>query len=67
MLNPLGYLAGLTLCVLPCWLIADRLRNGSSFYRTFTYGEQLLRRKIVFIPCLLVMLLNWYWSIIKMI
>jgi len=67
MLNPLGYLAGLALMILPIWLMVDHLKKESSLFKAYVYGEQLLRKKLIFIPGIFLILLNWYWSIYKMI
>ena len=67
MFNPLGYVAGLALVILPCWLFTDQVRNTPTFYKAYVYGEHLLRKKAVFIPVIFLLMVNWYWSFVKMI
>jgi len=67
LVNPLGYVAGLALVVFPLWLLRDLLMKEISFFKAYTSAEQLLRKKVIFIPGILIILFNWYWSIVKMI
>jgi hypothetical protein len=63
--NPLGLLAALFLLIAPCWLLADIFNKKESFMNAFRHGEMLLKKHVVYVPLILLGLLNWYWNIIK--
>jgi hypothetical protein len=63
--NPFGLLIFLILILSPFWIIFDLLTGQSTLYQIYTRTEQLLKRKIVFIPAILLVLANWIWNIKK--
>jgi len=63
--NPLGYLVGFLMILLPLWIVKDFIFKSSSFYLCYTYlTNQLLKRKFVF-PIIIILVINWYWNIKK--
>ena len=63
--NPLGYLALVTSIVFPSWVLIDLLSRKSSFYNFYIKSENLLKKKQVYIPLILLILVNWLWNLIK--
>lgn len=63
--NPLGYLAAVLLIMIPGWIISDWVRRKESFFQFYQKAEEQLRKKIIFIPCLVLLMVNWSWNIVK--
>ncbi len=63
--NPLGFLIIAYLLVAPIWMGLDLVLNRDTFYRFFQFFEATLRRKLVAIPLVGIILLNWAWNIWK--
>lgn len=65
MLNPNGLLLALGLILLPMWLSFDGISGKDSFFRFFTKINLLMGRKTVFCLFVLIVVLNWIWTIYK--
>ncbi len=65
LLNPFGIIVALLMLVCPIWIVYDFLSKKDSFYQFYTKSEEILRRKKVYIPLLILVLLNWVWNINK--
>jgi len=64
--NPLGILLALALAVIPGWILIDAIRRRDSFYRAYIFSEKILAQNAwVYIPCLIAILVNWIWNIVK--
>lgn len=63
--NPLGFVILILMVVLPILLIYDLLLRKALFYNIYLKLEVLLRRKIIAIPLILLVLINWIWNILK--
>jgi hypothetical protein len=63
--NPLGCLIFIYLLIVPFWLCLDLLLNKKSLDKSYLSVEALLRRKKIFIPLILLLILNWIWNISK--
>jgi len=63
--NPLGFLIGLIMLVLPPWLLYDLLLKKQSFMLFYKRIETILQLKYVAIPAALLIILNWIWNIKK--
>lgn len=63
--NPFGFIIVLVLLILPPWLIADGFRKSTSLYLVYQKSESYLRKRAVFIPLIIITLLNWAWNIYK--
>lgn len=63
--NPLGLLIGLTLIVLPFWILYDLLFRAHSFLAFYRSAEKLIRRPIYAYPAIALIAINWVWNIIK--
>ena len=67
MKNPLGYLAGTALILLPVWVMYDALTRKNSLYKTLlAFDEKIRKHPFLLIPILLPIILNWIWNIMKM-
>ncbi len=64
-INPLGIVAVLLLSIVPLWIVADLIRKSDSFYRFYLQAENLLKRRYVAIPLIIIILVNWIWNITK--
>lgn len=63
--NPLGCLIFLYLLIVPFWLLSDLVLNKKSLDTAYLEVEVFLRRKKIFIPLILLLILNWIWNISK--
>jgi len=63
--NPLGFLLLIGLLALPFWITYDIISRGTSFLRFYTKVETGFKQKKIFIPAILLILINWYWNIHK--
>ncbi|MDP4204480.1 MAG: DUF2752 domain-containing protein [Bacteroidota bacterium] len=64
-INPLGILLGVFLLLFPLWIGYDLIRRKSSFLHYYLNAEELLKKKIIAIPAVILILLNWIWNIYK--
>jgi len=65
LMNPLSYLLGLSLVILPIWLSWDTLRRQNSLWKSYQLMVKLIETKKVAIICTAVIGLNWIWTISK--
>ncbi len=63
--NPLGFLLLLILLISPIWIIADVLMKSESLHRFYLRVEKLLQNRMVAVPMVVLILLNWLWNISK--
>lgn len=65
-INPLGILAALLLVIIPIWIGFDLFRNKLSLLSVYKRGEKLIRtHKLIYIPLIMLVMLNWIWNISK--
>lgn len=64
-LNPLGYILLVILIAAPIWVIYDWFSNSQTLLTFYKKTEQFFSRKIVAIPAILLVLMNWAWNIYK--
>lgn len=57
--NPLGYIVGPALVVVPIWILSDLVRRRDTFFKAYVFLEEQLRRKKVYFPLLLLLLVVW--------
>lgn len=65
LLNPLGYLAAITMLVVPVWVVYDIVRKSHSLYHFYLYSQRTFKNKKFAIPFLILLIFNWYWNILK--
>lgn len=63
--NPLGLLIFGILLISPFWIGYDILFKKESYYQFFLLFEETLRRRVVAIPAIALLLINWVWNIFK--
>jgi len=64
-LNPLGYVIAFFLVVTPFWILADLIRNADSLFNVYQKTEQLIRRRWIAVTLIVLLAMNWIWTIIK--
>lgn len=64
-LNPLGYV-GITLLFITSilWII-DVIKKSDTLLRFYFYSENILKQKLITIPLIILILINWIWNITK--
>jgi len=63
--NILGYPLALMLLIFPFWVLGDVILRKGSFYQFYCQAEILLRKKWIAWSCLIFILLNWGWVILR--
>lgn len=66
-INPLGLLVAVAMLVLPAWLVYDILLQKDSLYKNYVSFEKKLKNKSIVAVLLILLLINWLWSIQKML
>lgn len=64
--NPLGLPVAAIMVVVPLWITTDYLRGERSFHRFYLGVEYWLRKPYLYLPLILLVIINWIWNIIKM-
>lgn len=65
-INPLGIIAGLLLIIIPVWIMMDLIRNRLSLLAVYKRSEEVIRsQKLIYIPMIALVALNWIWNITK--
>lgn len=64
-INPFGIIICAILMVSPFWIVWDKLFQQQSLFLFYRRTEQFLRNPFVYIPLLLLVVLNWVWNILK--
>jgi len=65
-INPFGFIAMLFLILIPCWLMYDFVSKQRSLFHTYVRTEEIIKTKTwVYVPAILIVLVNWLWNISK--
>jgi hypothetical protein len=64
-INALSLIILPLLFILPIWIIYDLFTKKQSFYNCYNLAEQILKRKQVAIPIIILVLFFWIWNIKK--
>jgi hypothetical protein len=64
-LNPFGIIVSLIMIICPIWIAIDLYTKKDTFYRFYLKTETFLKTKKVYIPLLILVILNWIWNINK--
>ncbi len=64
-INPLGIIVAAIMVFVPFWLLYDTALKKDTLYKSYTKTETLLKRKWIAIPAIVLIVLNWGWSIYK--
>ena len=66
LINPLGIVAAILLVVIPPLLVRDLVLNQQHLGITFQWAEEKIRtKKRIYIPLILLIVINWGWNIMK--
>lgn len=65
LLNPIGYIVFFILLICPIWIMTDLVMTQNSFYHFYLRIEQIVKIKTIKFSVIILILLNWYWNIIK--
>jgi len=63
--NPIGLILALIMIVTPVWIIMDLISGKRSLFRFYGKIETVFRMKIIAIPAILLVMVNWIWNIYK--
>jgi hypothetical protein len=63
--NPLGFLAVIILIIVPFWMLYDVISGKSSLFNAYYKMELQLKSKLIAIPLIGIVLVNWIWNIMK--
>ncbi len=64
-LNPFGYIIFLILSIIPFWIIFDLITAKATFFNFYRYSEQLIRQRLIALPLIFIVILNWIWNLLK--
>jgi hypothetical protein len=65
-INPLGLVAAILLIVLPAWALYDGVQRERTLPRAYRWAElQLQQQKLLYVPLIAFVLVNWGWNILK--
>jgi hypothetical protein len=64
-LNPFGIISGVIMIVSPCWIIWDFITNQQTFKNFYIKTENIIKKKKIAIPLIMLVILNWIWNIHK--
>jgi len=65
LINPLGNIVFLIMFFSPIWILFDILLKKDSYFKSFLIFERNIKKPKVYIPILLLILINWIWNINK--
>jgi hypothetical protein len=63
--NPFGFLLLVILFITPIWLVIDAINKKDSLLTFYVAVEKKLQQKLVAIPAIALVLINWFWNIHK--
>lgn len=64
-INPLGFLVGLIMLIVPIWIIFDYSTNKNTLFHFYNQIEVYLKNRLISFPLLIIVILNWIWNITK--
>jgi len=63
--NPLGWLISFIMLILPFWILYDWITKKDSFFLAYKKTEKILQKPLLYIPLVILILVNWVWNIYK--
>ena len=63
--NPLGYLVAGSLLILPVWILVDVVGNTDTLYCAYRNFETFIQKKLIVLPLVILLMVNWVWNIWK--
>jgi len=65
-INPFGFIAILFLILIPGWLLVDLISKQKTLYGAYVRAEEIIKTKTwVYVPLIMIVLINWFWNISK--
>jgi hypothetical protein len=64
-INPLGIIIGSILLIIPVWIFTDILIKKETLLSLYIKTEVFLRKPGIALPLIFLVLINWYWNIVK--
>lgn len=64
-MNPFGILVSAIMTIVPFWILMDMMLKKESFFIFYKKAEAVLRKKGMAIPLIILVFLNWMWTIYK--
>jgi hypothetical protein len=64
-INPVGYIVAAIMLVMPIWIIVDTIKRSRTLFNFYLKVETYLKQPKISIPLILLVLMNWIWSISK--
>jgi hypothetical protein len=65
MWNPFGFILSIILITFPLWILFDIILKKESLLKFYRNAEKILKNKLVAVPAILLVLINWIWNIYK--
>jgi len=64
-MNPFGILVSAIMTIVPFWILMDMMLKKESFFTFYKKTEAVLRKKGMAITLIILVFLNWMWTIYK--
>ena len=64
-LNPLGMMVGAAMLVIPCWIAADFISGRRTLVFVYNRAEDMAKKPKIAVPLVVLLMLNWFWNILK--
>lgn len=64
-INPLGLILFILVIILPLWIVVDIVLKKASLWLFYKKAEVWFSQKKVFIPFIVLIILNWIWNFVK--
>lgn len=65
LINPLGYIAIISLVIIPIWIIFDCSTGKSTLVNTYHICLRFIKQAYIYIPLIVLTICNWIWNIVK--
>ena len=65
LINPLGLILSAMMILGPLWIFYDYSARKQTFYDAYKRMEEWMKKPQLYMPCIMLVLLNWYWNISK--
>ena len=65
LINPLGYIAIISIVIIPIWIIFDCSTGKSTLVNTYHICLRFIKQAYIYIPLIVLTICNWIWNIVK--
>lgn len=65
LINPLGYIAIISIVIIPIWIIIDCSTGKSTLVNTYYACLRFIKQAYIYIPLIILTICNWIWNIVK--